>query len=85
MLTAAQIKSLRSEPLSGANKVRRARELAELLQADVCSATKMSQPYLSAIELGKYSEMPLETSRTLATFYGCAIEDLFPSREAVAS
>jgi transcriptional regulator with XRE-family HTH domain len=81
MLTPEQIEALQAEPLQGANRVRRARELAEQTQVQVCAALKLSQPYYSAIERGDYREMPLETSRTLAQHFGCSIEVLFPARE----
>lgn len=81
MLTPEQIDQLTTEPLEGANRVRRAREMAKQTQVDVCGALKISQPYYSAIERGDYREMPLETSRLLALYFGCSIEILFPARE----
>jgi transcriptional regulator with XRE-family HTH domain len=78
MLSSEQILELLSEPMDAVNRVRRAREKLKLLQFDVCARTRLSQSYLSAIERGDYSELPLETSRTLAQFFGCAIEFLFP-------
>ena len=83
MLSSEQIQQLLNAPMDGVNRVRRARELLKLLQSDVCARTRLSQPYLSAIERGSYSELPLETSRILATFFGCPIESLFPAIEAV--
>lgn len=80
MLTDAQVEELRGEALDTVNRVRRARELAELLQADVCAATGLSQPYYSAIERGDYGDLPLETSRVLADYFCCPIEVLFPPR-----
>lgn len=84
MLSREQIEELLNEPMDAVNRVRRARERLKLLQADVSARTRLSQPYLSAIERGDYSELPLETSRTLANFFGCAIEFLFPPIEPVA-
>lgn len=81
MLTAEQVERLREELLEGPNKVRRAREIAKLLQSDVCSSTGLSQPYYSAIERGDYGDLPLETSRTLADYFCCPIEVLFPPRD----
>lgn len=85
MLTQQQLKQLRSEPLIGPNKVRRAKELAETTQVEIAAATGLSQPVVSSVERGEYSRLPLETARALAKHYGCHIEDLFPSREAIAS
>lgn len=54
-------------------------------QVQLAAAIGKRQNYISAIARGQYSELPLETSRALARAFGCAIEDLFPAREAVAS
>lgn len=85
MLTAEQLTELKREPLTAPNKLRRARELAGLTQVALSEGADISQPYLSAIETGRAVDLPLETVRRLAQFFGCAIEDLFPSREQVAS
>jgi DNA-binding XRE family transcriptional regulator len=79
MLTPEQVTRLEAEPFESRNRVKRARDIAKLQQLRVCRAVGLSQPYLSAIERGDYSELPLETCRTLATFFGCAIEVLFPA------
>lgn len=78
--------TLRSAPLGSlANKVKLARTLLGLKQGDVADAIGMKAAYLSGIERGDYKGIPIETARPLAEFFGCAIEDLFPAREAVAS
>lgn len=84
-LTPAQVKRLRAAALNGPNKVRLARELAELTQVEMAKALHCEQNYISKIECDKYSRLPLENARELAAFFGCHIEDLFPAREAVAS
>lgn len=85
MLSRDKLKQLRAEPLGASpNRVRRARELAELTQVQIAAATGLTQAFISSIENGDYSDVTLTTSRALARFFGCQIEDLFPSREAVA-
>jgi DNA-binding XRE family transcriptional regulator len=80
-LTDTQIDKLRAEPLVGRNKVRAAMDLAEVTQVQVAEGTGHTQPYISSIINGKYTDqLPLETGRRLAGFFGCAIEDLFPAR-----
>ena len=81
-LTAGQLDALRSIPVGNAlNKVRLARTLCELKQTEVATATDFTSPQLSDIERGEYKDIPLENSRRLAQFFGCAVEDLFPPRE----
>lgn len=80
MLTAEQLDELRATPHDGANRVRLARQFLKVTQLDVEAATALKQSFISAIENGKYSDLPLETSRRLARYFGCAIEDLFPAR-----
>ncbi len=85
MLTPEQIAALRAEPLDGRNKVKQARTLLGVTQVELATRVGHSQPYISSIELGQYSvdALPLETTRRLAGFFGCAIEDLFPAPAAV--
>lgn len=85
MLTPEQIALLRSEPLVGANKVRRARELAGITQVEASRRVPISQSYLSSIETGRSPELTLTTLQALAAFFGVAIEDLFPARQEVTS
>jgi transcriptional regulator with XRE-family HTH domain len=86
-LNSEQLAALKAVPLGTMpNKVRLARALLESVKAaDVAKATGMTSPQISDIERGQYKDLPLEKSRELAKFFGCAIEDLFPAREAVAS
>lgn len=78
-LTPEQIEALRSVPLaSQPNKVRLARHMLHLRQGEVASAVGVAAAQLSDIERGDYKDIPLEKSRALAEFFGCAIEDLFP-------
>lgn len=84
-LTPQQVKRLRAEPLRGPNKIRQARELAGLTQVELAAKLRCEQSYISKVECGGYSRLPLENARFFAAHFGCHIEDLFPSREAVAS
>ena len=87
VLTKSQLQKLRRAPLTGANRLQLAMSLPKprITQVQLAAAVDLSQPYVSAICNGAYSEIPLETTRALAQFFGCAIEDLFPARQAVAS
>lgn len=84
MLTPKQIEVLRESPLAP-NRVKVAMRLAGLTQVEVAAKLGITQSHVSEIANGNYSSLPLDTARKFATFFGCLIEDLFPSREAVAS
>lgn len=92
-LTTEQIDALRLLPLDDApNHVRTARRMLKVRQNVLAEACGFHGSQLSNIERGEYSDIPLENTRKLAGYFGCAIEDLFPaarkttrSREAVAS
>lgn len=86
MLTKDQVETLRRSRVRSRNRLTRAKHLARVTQVEIAAATHLTQSYISRIENGQYVDLPGETMRAFATFYGCAIEDLFPaSREAVAS
>lgn len=85
MLAAKEIHELTAEPLVGRNRLRRFMEASNTTQEQLFAATGIRQPQISAIANGRYQKLPLETARKLSDFFGCAIEDLFPAREAVAS
>lgn len=87
-LTPAQVARLRRAPVSDTpNKVALAMKLAAVTQDEIAAATDFDQTYISRIKNGRYSSrgLPGETMRTMAEYFGCQIEDLFPAREAIAS
>jgi DNA-binding XRE family transcriptional regulator len=88
VLTRFQLRKLRTLPLGDArNKVRLARELMDpkLTQVELAKRLQKSQAFVSAIELGDYSAMTLDTSRAIAAVFGCTVDDLFPAdAQAVA-
>lgn len=84
-LTAEQIEALRSVPLGDMpNKLRVALGMTKTRQSEVSEETRIAQPNLSGIVNGRYGTLRVDTARKIAEFFGCAIEDLFPEREAVA-
>ncbi len=70
---------------TGRNRVKQAMDMAGLTQVQVAEKTGLTQPQISRIQNGHYSDLPGETMRTLADLFKCSIEDLFPAREALAS
>jgi DNA-binding XRE family transcriptional regulator len=69
---------------SGPNRLKMAMALAGLTQVQLAEAIGATQSHVSEIANGNYTQLPLETARTIARQFGCSIEDLFPAREQVA-
>lgn len=85
-LTPEKLQALRAVPLEGMpNKVRLAMTLTGAKQVDIVEAIEMDASGVHRVVNGKYSALELDTARKFAEFFGCAIEDLFPAREEVAS
>lgn len=85
-LTPEQADALRAVPVGAMpNRLRIALALAKVRQADVVDETGITSPNLSNLVNGKYTNLHVETARKLSDYFGCSIEDLFPSRESVAS
>jgi DNA-binding XRE family transcriptional regulator len=85
-LTAEQVMALRATPLGTMpNKVALALTMLNVQQGDAAAAMDMPRASLSKIVNGRYEDIQLDTARRVSEFFGCAIEDLFPSREAIAS
>jgi len=60
------------------NRLRIARTLARISQAELYRHTGVLQAQISAMELGRYRDVTLKTAHRLARFFGCTVEDLFP-------
>jgi plasmid maintenance system antidote protein VapI len=53
-------------------------ELAAVTQVQLADHLDCTQVYVSTLVRGDYKDIPLETTRRCAEYFGCAIEDLFP-------
>jgi len=82
-LTRKQLTQLRSAD-AAPNRLREAMQLAEVTQVVLAGELSITQSHVSEIVNGNYSRLPLDTAQRFAVFFGCAVEDLFPAREAVA-
>jgi DNA-binding XRE family transcriptional regulator len=83
MLTPEQLEALRALPLAGMpNKVDVALTLAKAKQSDIIKAYEddLDSSSVHRVVNGKYTTLDLELARKFAAFFGCQIEDLFPSR-----
>lgn len=85
MLSHAQIRELKRSKKGDRNRLAAAMQLAGVTQVQVAAGTGYTQSFVSKVQNGQYSDLPGETMRTFATFFGCSIEDMFPAPEAVAS
>jgi transcriptional regulator with XRE-family HTH domain len=83
MLEFGQLAELRCTAIDDApNRLRLALRLAGKTQAEVARAIEMSPPHFNDVCSGRVKEVSLTTAHKLANYFGCAIEDLFPSRPA---
>lgn len=83
MLETKHLKALRAGAVPQAgNRVALAIELAEKKQGDVAADLGMPQSQLSDICRGRFPDPKLSTLQKLADYFGCLIEDLFPSKAA---
>lgn len=84
-LTSEQLQAMRAVPLGAMpNKLRIAFALTKTKQTDAAQETGIAEPHLSRLSTGNYENVTVTTAQKLADYFGCHIEDLFPSREAVA-
>lgn len=67
------------------NRVKVAAALAQVDQQDIVDATGFPQPYVSDVYRGRYERITVDNARKFAEYFGCAIEDLFPAREAISA
>lgn len=85
MLTRKQVEQLRQTPPRFRNRIADAMDLAGATQVQIAETTGFTQSYISRVRNGQYGdELPGETMRAFAVCFGCAIEDIFPARQAVA-
>jgi DNA-binding XRE family transcriptional regulator len=83
-MTRGQVERLRREGRASRNRLALAIEIESTTQVKLADAIGLTQPYISKLANGQYDDIPLETSRALADFFGCSIEDLFPAKAEVA-
>jgi transcriptional regulator with XRE-family HTH domain len=82
-MTSTQLKQLRAASVDG-NRLGLAFHLDERTQADCARATGFSAQYINDVKAGRIQNVTVENAHKFAEFFDCAIEDLFPAREAVA-
>lgn len=86
LMTSKQLKELKATPVGAAgNRVSAAFDLDGRSQMDCARETGFTPQYISDIRKGRFQNLSLDNAHRWAAFFGCAIEDLFPSREAIAS
>ena len=84
-LTPEQLAALRAVPVSAdtPNRLRVAMALADVKMTEVSDALPgVNYKTLSAISTGRLTNPALQTAQSIAEFFGCAIEDLFPPQVA---
>lgn len=84
-LSTSKLKELRRRPVGeSGNRLSDALDLSDQTATAVAEALGFTLPYLSDVRSGRYNTITVENAHKFARYFGCAIEDLFPSREAVA-
>jgi transcriptional regulator with XRE-family HTH domain len=85
-MTNKQISQLRQfDATATGNRVAVAFTLDGRSQMDCARETGFTPQYVSDVKSGRFRNLSLDNAHRFAAFFGCAIEDLFPAREAVAS
>lgn len=66
------------------NRVSVAIELSGETMTAIANAVGLTLPYVCDVARGRWETITVDNARKFADHFGCAIEDLFPAREAVA-
>lgn len=64
------------------NRVRVAMALVSASQAELVEFTGFAQPYVSDVIRARFKNITVANAQKFADFFGCAIEDLFPTSDA---
>jgi DNA-binding XRE family transcriptional regulator len=86
-LTPEQIEALRAVPILDGmppNKLRIATTMLGITQVELAARADLHETFISDIARGMVKNCSLDTAHKIAAVFGCAIEDIFPAREAVA-
>lgn len=85
-LSTQKIRELRQRKVGpSGNRVADAIEISGVTSTAVAAATSFTLQYVSDVARGRWDTITVDNARKFAEFFGCAIEDLFPARQAVAS
>lgn len=85
-LSATKLRELRNRPIGPSrNRLSDAIELSKETSTAVAKATGLSLQYLSDVTRGRWDTITVENAHKFAEHFGCAIEDLFPSKQEIAS
>jgi transcriptional regulator with XRE-family HTH domain len=77
-LTPEQLSLLRTEPLTGPNKIALALRLLDLSQRQFALAVRMHFTHLNTVA-SKGADIRLSTARRIADALGAGLDDIFPS------
>lgn len=85
MFTDEQLTTLRQAPIGEhPNRLRLALALAGIRQTELAADLGLRPVYVSEIVNGRAPNISLPRAQQLAAYFGCSVDDLFPSREQVA-
>ena len=78
-MTTEELDRLRRKECRTGNRLAAAFEIAKRSQADCVRETRFTAQYVSDMVRGRFQNISLDNARLFATWFGCAIEDLFPA------
>jgi len=85
-LNTHKLRELRKRPIGASrNRLADAIALSGETSTAVATATGFTLPYVSDVCRGRWDTITVDNARRFADHFGCAIEDLFPAREAVSA
>lgn len=86
-LSPDQLKALRAVPVHEGmpNRLKIAMTMTDATQMDVAFSTNLTQATISDISNGNYRDLKHSTVQAIAGFFGCLIEDIFPSSRKALS
>jgi hypothetical protein len=85
-LTRRQLDALRQAPVGPTgNRIAAVIDMLETTIVAVANGTALPYTYVSDVKAGRFQTITVEKAHKFADYFGCHIEDLFPSREAIAS
>lgn len=85
-LNTQRLRELRKRPIGQrGNRLADAIELSQETSTSIAAELGFALQYVSDVSRGRYDTITVENAGRFSRYFGCAIEDLFPAREAIAS
>lgn len=81
-----RLRELKQRPIGKTgNRLADAIELSGETSTAIADALGFTLTYVSDVARGRWQTITVDNAHKFADYFGCAIEDLFPAREAVSA